>query len=454
MITYNDLHDYQTRAIDALYGHDSHYLVAPMGAGKTITALAAIAELVEDGVVNHPLVIAPKRVAQFVWAQEAAKFAPTERFEVSVVLGTPKKRLRALEASSQLHVATYDNIQWLVKQPEFKKFDLVLFDEASKLKNPKGKRSKELFKHMDQFKVVWGMGGSPSPNGVPDLFNQAKIITKGRLWGPSYWKWQNTHYWQDRYTYKLTPKMPHTEVALREQFATIASHVDVDEIPREASETHLNHPFTLSAEERRHYANIESTFTTVVDGQRVSAPQAAVAINKLRQITSGFIFDTDMDEVLWFDRSRLDALDELIEQTNEPLLVAYQFVPELQELLKRYPGTPYLGGGSREADAEQAVADWNAGRLPLLFIHPQSAGHGLNLQHGGRQIVWLSLPWSLEAYEQTIARLSRQGQKHQVMVHYIMGEGTVDWRVLTALKSKTSVQDAVINAVKERGEAA
>ena len=450
--TEQDLHTYQTDAVRRLYDRDCDYLVAGVGAGKTIISLTTLLRLLEDGVVKHPLVIAPKNVAGNTWRTEHVQWAHTAHLKVSVVLGTPKQRIAALEApDAHIHVATYDNIQWLVDQPAFKRFDCIVFDEASRLKNPKGKRSKALFKHMPQFKHVWGMSGTPRPQTVEDLFNQVKIIFKGKhKWGASYWKWFNIHFIRNQHTFKVTPRGPSVVGKLMDDFAAVSFKVHNSDIPRDAGETPVVSPFTLQPEERKHYLEMEKDFLTVLGtGRSVMSPNAAVVVNKLRQITSGFLYDTEQECSISIGTSRLDALSQLIDDLGgEAAIVAYQFKVEIAQLLKKYPNAGHIGSGVR--NVPEIIDKWNAGDLDLLFIHPQSAGHGLNLQNHptGRHLIWYGLPWGLEAYEQTIGRISRQGQKNPVVVHHLIDPTTIDQKVMNSLQAKSSFQQALIDQIK------
>lgn len=451
MRDFQDLHDYQDRAITQLVEHDEMYLVAPVGAGKTVISMTALRELMEDGVVTRPLIIAPKNVAENVWPNEAAEWSHLAGLTTSVILGTVGQRVKAMQSPADVHVATYDNLQWLCAQPLFSQYDALVLDEASRVKNPKGKRSKALFGKIKQFNTRWLMSGTPSPNGVVDLFNQVKLMSAGEAWGSSYYKWEAARWWIDRYTYERTPKYPDVVEEVTEEFAALSYAVELEDIPRNGGDQHLVTYFTLNKTEWSAYLEMEKTYLAVVDTDTaVSAPSKAVVVNKLRQLASGFVYDTETGIAHQTGTTRRDALLQLLEDIgDEPVMIGYQFKEELYELLKMFPDAPFIGAGAK--NVPETIEQWNAGTVPILLVHPQSAGHGLNMQYGpGHRLIWFTLPWSREDYEQLIGRLSRQGQRNRVQIHYLLDKDTVDLTVMYALRDKGNLQKSVIDAIKAR----
>ena len=428
------LRPYQEEAADFLFEHDRAMMLAPVGAGKTAATLTAMQDLIVREGVSRFLVVAPLRVATSVWPREAALWAP--KLVLAVACGTPKERTAALQSFSDVVVTNYDNLQWLADQ-EFA-FDAVVFDELTKLKNPSGKRFKAIERLLKPIDIRWGLTGSFTSNGLEDVFGQTKIIDQ-RLLGRSKGAFMQQYFLLSTYGgyEEWTPRQGALEqVMTRIKPATyvLEPGVYTDTLPP-------LHTVELRVElaDRAPYEKMKKDFVVQFPDALAVAQNAAVVTQKLQQMSSGFVYTP---EPAWFSDHKFDALDELLEENQHAnTIIVYNFKEELAELRRRYPQLTTL-------DDADAIERWNAGRVPLLAVHPKSAGHGLNLQHGGRHMVFLSLPWSLELYEQTVGRLHRSGQRHDVWCYVLLTEATVDERIWAALHHKRAISDVAMEELK------
>ena len=423
------LRPYQETAADFLYEHDRAMILAPVGAGKTAITLTGMWEMLRDGHVKRFLVLAPKRVCTDVWPVEQPKWAPFMSLAVSV--GTPKQRLAALKSNAQVVVSNYDNIQWLAEQKL--DFDGIVFDELTKLKNPSGTRFKALLKVMDPMRVRWGLTGSFTSNGLEDVFGQCKIIDQtllGRAKGAfmqQYFILINKDFgdWEPR------------AGSLEKVMAKIKPATFVLEPGEYKDKLPPCHTVEVTCKmDLKDYNKLKKEF--VLESIDVVAVNAAVVTQKLQQMAGGFVYTP---APVWLSSHKFDRLEELLEENQHAnTIIVYQYQEELAELKRRFSVTTL--------DDAAAIERWNAGLVPLLAVHPKSAGHGLNLQHGGRHMVFLSLPWSLELYEQTLGRLHRSGQRHDVWCYVMLTEKTVDEKIWAALHDKRSVSDIALEALK------
>ena len=442
------LRNYQEQAVDFLYENDRAMVLASLGAGKTAIALTAMQEMLATKVVKRWLVLAPKRVCTDVWDQERLKWATG--LTLSVCVGTPKQRLAALKSKSQVVVINYDNIQWLTEQ--YLDFNGIVFDELTKLKNPSGTRFKALNKVLDPIKVRWGLTGSFTSNGLEDVFGQCKIVDQqllGRSKGAflqQYFVCINRDFgdWQ--------PRLGALELVMQRirpaTFLLESSEYKDKLPPLHTVEIRCDLP------DREPYEKMKKDFVHQFPEAKVIAANSAVVTQKLQQMSSGFCYYTEktpssnpgqFDNVktpVWFSDHRFESLDELLaENQRANTLLVYNYKEELAELKKRYPHAVTL-------DDTDAIERWNAGKIELLLIHPKSAGHGLNLQHGGSKLVFISLPWSLELYEQTIGRLHRSGQTQDVWCYILLTNKTIDERIWAALSDKRALSDIAIEELK------
>jgi len=432
------LRPYQEIAADFLYGQDRAMILAPVGAGKTAITLTALSALMK--IKRNALVLAPKRVAESVWATEAAKWAP--ELTVAVAVGTPKQRQKAFESGAQVVVTNYENIPFHVD------FDCIIFDELTRLKNPYGARFKALAKLIHHIEIRWGLTGSFTSNGLGDVYGQCKIIDQtllGRSKGAflqQYFIAINPEFGQ------WTPRVGSLEQVM-ERIKPATYVLEPGEYSDKLPPLHIVH---VNCEmPMDHYNKLKKEF--VLDN--IVAVNAGVVTGKLQQMASGFIYDTHQTPDLvvkgkfithqtpiWFSKHKFEALDDLLaENQHANTILVYQYQEELAELHRRYSNLVTL-------DDDNAIERWNAGQIELLAIHPKSAGHGLNLQHGGSKMVFVSLPWSLELFEQTVGRLHRSGQRHDVWVYIMSTQKTIDEKIWTALQDKRAVSDIAMEALK------
>ena len=423
-------------------------ILAPVGAGKTALTLTAMRDMLFEGVVQRFLVVAPKRVAESVWPTEIKLWAP--ELSLSVVIGTPTQRVKALHANVQVVVATYDNLQWLAEQPL--QFDGVVFDELTRLKNPSGKRFKALLKVLEAMPIRWGLTGSFTSNGLEDVFGQCKVIDQsllGRSKGAflqQYFHCINRDYgdWEPR-----ADALPMVMERIRKATFVLDAGEYKDKLPP------LHIVEMRCTMEMTEYKAMKKDFMVQFPDAQAIAANAGVVTGKLQQMSGGFVYDTTKkphptkpgkfivtQKPVWFSPHKFEVLDDLLaENQHANTIIAYQYQEELAELQRRYPRAVTL-------DEPDAIDRWNAGKVKLLLAHPKSAGHGLNLQFGGCHMVFLSLPWSLELFEQTIGRLHRSGQRHDVWVYVLLTEDTVDEKIYVALHDKRSLSDLAMEALR------
>ena len=433
------LRPYQTEAAAFLGTHDRAMVLAPVGAGKTAITLTAM----QTSPVKRWLVLAPKRVATSVWPAEAAKWAAN--LDVVVAVGTPAQRLAALGA--RVVVINYDNLQWLAAQEL--DFDGIVFDELTRLKNPSGARFKALLKVIEPMRVRWGLTGSFTSNGLEDVFGQCKIVDQSLL-GRSQGAFMQTYFVLINPEYGEWMPRPH---ALRNVMERIKPATYLLEPGEYADKLPPCHTVELHCNmEMDRYKEMKKEFVLRFGDVQIAAINAGVVTGKLQQMASGFIYHTDTwageksfittSTGIWMSHHKFNLLDDLLEENQRAnTIVAYTYKEELAELKRRYPHAVTL-------DDKNAIDRWNAGKVELLLVHPKSAGHGLNLQHGGCRMVFLSLPWSLELYEQTVGRIHRSGQAHDVWVYVLLTNDTVDEKIWGALHDKRAVSDIALEALK------
>jgi len=442
------LRPYQEIGADFLYSTNRAMILAPVGAGKTAMTLTAMADAVRDKVVNRWLVLAPKRVATDVWPVELPKWAAD--LSLSVVTGTPKQRQAALAVNADVYVTNYDNLQWLQEQGA--SFDGVVFDELTKLKNPSGKRFKALEKLIADVQVRWGLTGSFTSNGLEDTFGQCKIVDQsllGRAKGA----------FMQRYFILLNPEYGDwaprvgSLAQVMAQIKPATYLLDAGDYKDKLPPLHtVEMRCTMPMDE---YKVMKRDFAVDFPNAQAIAANAAVVTGKLQQMASGFVYDTrktpnpdkpgkfiTTQTPIFMSGHKFDMLDDILQENQRAnTIVVYNYQEELNELKRRYPQAVTL-------DDTDAIGRWNAGQIELLLIHPKSAGHGLNLQHGGCRMVFVSLPWSLELFEQTVGRLHRGGQRHAVWCYVILTRDTIDERVWAALHDKRALSDIALEEMK------
>ena len=439
-------HNYQAYAIDYIETHPIAAVLLDMGLGKTVISLTAIADLLFDSFEAHRiLVVAPLRVARDTWPAEIAKWEHLQHLTYAVCVGTPKERLMALLSGADITIINRENLGWLIDSSGFDfDYDMVIIDELSSLKNHKSKRFQSLMKVRPKVKRIIGLTGTPSSNGLMDLWAEFKLLDFGERLGRFITHYRNNYFIPDKrngeiiYSYK---PMPYAEDAIYRRISDITismkstDHLQMPELITSQYEVQL------SEEETQRYEELKADFILELPEGEITAANAASLTGKLSQLANGAIYDDDGNIIEFHDR-KLDALEDLIEAANgKPLLVAYWFKHDLQRIKKRFD--------VREIKSSKDITDWNNGDIPVAVIHPASAGHGLNLQAGGSTLIWFGLTWSLELYQQTNARLWRQGQTFgTVVIEHIITKGTIDERILKALSLKEVTQNALIDAVK------
>ena len=437
-------HDYQQYAIDFIASHKTAAVLLDMGLGKTVITLTALNDLLFDHFeISRVLVIAPLRVARNTWPQEIGKWEHLNHIRYSVAVGTEKERRDALCKQASLYIINRENVPWLVEKTDFS-YDAIVIDELSSFKNWSSKRFKALMKVRPLAKRVIGLTGTPSGNGLMDLFAEFKVLDMGQRLGRFITKYRQDYFTPDKrngqVVFSYVP-LPGAEERIYEKIADItismkaADHLKMPEL------IESEYSVTMSDSERKMYAEMCEQLVLQMKGDEVTAANAGVLSGKLSQMSNGAVY-TDDGATLHIHDRKLDALEDIIESMNgKPLLVAYWFRHDAERIEKRLPCV--------RLDTDEAIARWNRGEIPVALIHPASAGHGLNLQSGGSTLVWFGITWSLELYQQTVARLYRQGQNsNTVVVQHIIAEGTIDERILRALKRKDKTQAALIDAVK------
>jgi hypothetical protein len=444
------LRSYQQRAATYLYERDAAFCIAPLGAGKGAAALTALAELIRDKHRRHALVIAPKLVATTVWPLEVTQWPHLEHLCVAVLNGTPKRRreLLATAPAREVTVIGVDLVPWLAGElaaaaADHPLFDVLIIDETSRLKDPSGKRARALLKIAGRFRTRWGLTGTPRPNSSMDLFMPATIITDGALWGRAFIPWQKRHFRPRDPFGREWVALPGAEAKIAAAFGTVAMTVadaDMPDLPPlNIVETPLQLPDAVMAS----YRTMARELFTTAEGRTIEAASPLIATGKLAQMANGFLYGAGNDDVVFVHDLKIEWLRELVESLDgEPLLIAYEFIEDLRTIRRALGEVPVLGGPTSAAESSRLVAAWNAGSLPLLAFHPAAAGHGLNLQHGGSRMAWLSPSWSAELTEQAIARVYRPGQTRHVTIHVCVAAGTVDEMKRDRVIGKMSAQEA------------
>lgn len=447
MLSRSDLHEYQRKGVDFIKERKRCALWLDMGLGKTTTTLTALSDLIDSFSVNRTLVIAPLRVANSVWRQEAANWEHLKHLSVAICTGSERERLSALQRDSDLYVINRENVPWLIKHyGSAWPFDCVVIDEASSFKNATSQRFKALRKALPQTNYMILLTGTPSPNGLLDLWPQMYLVDFGEALGRTMTSYKQRFFEQDYMGYKFKPREGAADRihGLLQPMVLSMSAEDYLELPDRINivESVALPPSALNA-----YREFERTLLAELpDGEEIEAMNAAVLANKLLQYSNGAVYTDDLGNWSEIHTAKLDALSDIVEQNEgENFLVAYNYKTDLARLQKRFPFARVL---DKSADT---VRQWNSGQIRMLLAHPASAGHGLNLQRGGSLIVWFSLNWSLELYQQFNARLHRQGQDKPVRIIHIVADGCIDERVISVLSEKDAVQSALLTALKPRG---
>lgn len=440
-------HNYQNYAKDFILAHKVSALFLDCGLGKTITTLTAINELMYDSFeISKVLIIAPLRVAQSTWKDEIEKWDHLNLLRYSIAVGDEKERIRALKQNSDIYIINRENVDWLVTKSGIDfNFDMLIIDELSSFKSHTSKRFKSLLKIRPYFERVVGLTGTPSSNGLMDLWAEFRVLDLGERLGRYITHYRNEYFLPDKrngaviFSYK---PQPNAEERIYRRLADVTISMKSTEYLK-MPELILNElEINLDEEDQIKYKKFKKEMVMTIQEKEIDAINAASLSNKLIQLANGSIYDEDK-KFYEVHNKKLDKLEEIIESANgKPVLVAYWFKADKERIEKRFK--------VKEIKTADDIKQWNMGMINLALIHPASAGHGLNLQSGGSTLVWFSLTWSLELYQQTNARLYRQGQKNTVVIHHLITKNTIDEDIMKSLKRKDKTQEALMKAVKAR----
>lgn len=438
-------HDYQKYATEFILQHPIAAVFLEMGLGKSVITLTALFDLILDQfVIGKVLVIAPLRVARDTWPSEIQKWDHLKGLKYSVVVGTAAERKAALMHQADVYIINRENVDWLINKSGIPfRFDMIVIDELSSFKSWQAKRFKSLLKVRPFVKRIVGLTGTPSSNGLMDLWAEFRVLDLGKRLGGYITHYRNAYFTPDKrnaeviFSYKPLPGAE-DQIYKRIKDITISmKSCDYLKLP----ECVINEfPVFMSEKEQEVYDSFRDDMVAKIKDKEIDAVNAAVLSGKLLQMANGVVYDDEKNSLLIHDR-KLDALEDLIEGANgKPVLVAYWYQHDAERIKSRFD--------IREIKTSKDIMDWNIGDIPVAIIHPASAGHGLNLQTGGSTLIWFGLTWSLELYQQTNARLHRQGQTDTVIIHHIIAKGTIDENVMKALRQKEKTQNALIDAVK------
>ena len=440
-------HEYQKYATKFIEENDISALLLDMGLGKSVITLTAIRNLIIKGKVGRVLVIAPLRVARSTWPDEIAKWDHLNDLTYSVAVGTEKERLEALRKNVEIVIINRENVDWLVNKSGYRfNFDMIVIDELSSFKSYSAKRFKALLKVRPYVERIVGLTGTPSSNGLMDLWAEYRLLDFGERLGRYITRYRLKYFTPDKrsatviFSYKL---LPGAEDEIYNAISDITISMKAKDYLKMPDLIINEVTVDLDLAERRTYETLRKEMVVQISEQEeIDAVNAASLSGKLLQMANGAVYDEDK-RVLRIHDKKLDALEDLIEAANgKPVLIAYWYKHDLERIKERF--------NVREILNDQDIRDWNNGKIDVAVIHPASAGHGLNLQQGGSTLIWFGLTWSLELYEQANARLYRQGQNETVVIHHIITKGTIDEDVMLALKRKEKMQSALIDAVKAR----
>lgn len=439
---------YQAYAVEQVIEKPALALMLDMGLGKTAITLTAIKDLMYDYFeVSKVLVIAPKRVAKSTWPTEVKNWDHTKDLKLSIVVGSAKQRMEALRAAADIYVINREMVSWLVNL--YKKdwdFDMVVIDESSSFKSPKSERFKDLRKVRPLIKRIVELTGTPSPNGLMDLWSQMYLLDMGERLSKTITAFRRRFYTPGRGNGYVTYKWCLNDGADKEilrRINDICVSMKSKDYLKLPEVIYNKVPVRLSERDRAMYKKMEKDYVLKIANDVLTAGSAGVLTGKLLQLANGCIYNENR-EIVHLHDEKIQALKELVElNEHTSYLIFYWFNHDLVQLKKNFPY-------ARELKTSEDIEDWNAGKIKMLLVHPASAGHGLNLQFGGYTAIWYSLTWSLELYQQANKRLHRSGQEHAVVIHHLIAEGTIDEDVMRALESKGKSQDSMLEAVKAR----
>lgn len=454
MLNRSNLHDYQVRGVNHIIDNEYCALFLDMGLGKTVTTLTAIKELLDNCIISNALVIAPKKVTQVTWSDEIKNWEHLQGLTISVIDGTAKQRREAMAAKADIYAVSRDNIVWLVLEHGGVKlpYDMVVIDELSSFKNHASKRFRAMRKVRKFIPRVVGLTGTPAPNGLIDLFAQMYLIDEGHRLGKTVTAYRDRFFRPGKrngdivYTYELKAPQNETEKQISDLISDITISMTAEDYLKMPDKIMLYDYVDLAPKVLAMYRDFEKEqiLELINSDEPISAASAAALSNKLQQFANGAVYDAERNVKDLHDE-KLDKLEELVEAANgEPVLIAYSYKHDLERITQKLKAYKPV-----KLEKPEHIADWNAGKIPVLITHPASAGHGLNLQKGGHNIVWFGNTWSLELYQQFNARLYRQGQGKPVTIHHIVTRGTIDEKIIKSLDGKRETQDGLMESIKE-----
>lgn len=444
-------HEYQRFVIDYIKKNPIAAVFLDMGLGKTSITLTALNDLLFDSFdVHRILVVAPLRVARNTWSSEIRKWEHLQDLQYSIVVGTEKERMSALEKKADIYIINRENVQWLVEKSGKKfDYDMVVVDELSSFKNHEAKRFRAFMKVRPKVKRIVGLTGTPSSNGLMDLFAEFKLLDMGERLGRFIGAYRANFFRPDKmngpivYSYK---PLPGAESMIYNRISDITISMKATDYLKMPELISSRYEVQMDDKEKQKYEEFKKDLVLEIEDGEITAANAASLSGKLSQMANGAVYSDDLSVMQIHDR-KLDALEDIIEAANgKSVLVAYWFKHDLTRITERLRKLNVI---YQKLDSDESICKWNAKELQVGLIHPASAGHGLNLQSGGSTMVWFGLTWSLELYQQTVARLWRQGQtENTVVIQHIVTAGTIDERILKALEQKDNTQSALIDAVK------
>lgn len=450
----SNLHAYQKTGCQHIVDNENAGLFLDMGLGKTVITLTAITELFERMEIDSVLIIGPKRVVESVWMQEAVKWEHTKNLSFSLVAGSPNRRAKALEVVADVYLVSRDNVPWLVEQygGSYLPFDMLVLDELSSFKNHQSQRFKALKRVRKTISRVVGLTGTPAPNGLIDLWAQMYLIDGGDRLGASIGRYRTEYFKPAKtnghmvYSYALRDQSQEARIykaisdicisMKAEDYLDMPEKLIIDEV--------VKFPEALQEKYKSFEKDLVLNLLDELGGKEISVANAAALSNKLLQFANGAVYDENRG-VHKVHGLKLDKLEDIVEAANgKPVLVAVSFLHDKERIMERFGKR-----GARVLSDQADIDDWNAGRVPMLILHPASGGHGLNIQRGSNYIAWFGLNWSSELYKQLIARLYRQGQKEkQVFIYRILAGATIDLKVAASLEGKHREESKLIDAVK------
>lgn len=443
-------HAYQEYARDWIIEKPEAGVFLDMGLGKTACTLSAVCELMHNSFeIERVLVIAPLRVARDTWCLEVDKWDQFKYLKLSKVMGKPQKRMKGLNRGSDIYIINRENVEWLVNYlGEGWCFDMVVIDELSSFKSSTSKRFKALKRVRKHIKRIVGLTGTPAPNGLLDLWAQIDLLDGGARLGTTFMEYKYRYFFPDKrrgnfiYSWRL---LNGAEGKIYDRLKDICMSMKAEDYISLPKRVNNCVEVNLPPSALNKYLKLEEELSLSLEGGKVSAANAAVLGGKLLQLASGAVYDEDK-RVHHIHDEKLEALDEIIEAANgRTVLIFYYFRHDLDRIKKHLEGRSF-----RVLDKSEDILEWNRGEIPIMLIHPASAGHGLNLQYGGNITIWFTLLWSLELYQQANARLFRQGQREHVIINHIIAKGTIDEDVMKVLLKKEARQEDLLEAVKAR----